>query len=186
MKAALPITPRASRVASADLCVSVRDGGATVRGPSRATIDERRLHCAVAGTPRWLASAAGSKAIGDPAAALLDLYMARGDALLDSLAGAFAFCIVDLERGRTLAAADRMGVWRLHYQHDRGRLLISSSLDTLVQQCETRPAVDLQALYDYVYFHMVPGPATIYRGVQRLLPGHYLHYRQGRVSTHAY
>ena len=124
MKAALPITPRASRVASADLCVSVRDGGATVRGPSRATIDERRLHCAVAGTPRWLASDAGSKAIGDPAAALLDLYMARGDALLDALAGAFAFCIVDLERGRTLAAADRMGVWRLHYQHDRGRLLI--------------------------------------------------------------
>jgi len=186
LTAALPITPRASRVASADLCVSVRDGGATVRGPSRATIDERRLHCAVAGTPRWLASDAGSKAIGDAAATLLDLYMARGDALLDSLAGAFAFCIVDLERGRTLAAADRMGVWRLHYQHDRGRLLISSSLATLVQQCETRPPVDLQALYDYVYFHMIPAPRTIYAGVRTLRRAELLSVDRDRAATGRY
>ena len=126
------------------------------------------------------------KAIGDPAAALLDLYMARGDALLDSLAGAFAFCIVDLERGRTLAAADRMGVWRLHYQHDRGRLLISSSLATLVQQCETRPAVDLQALYDYVYFHMIPAPRTIYAGVRTLRRAELLSVDRDHAATRRY
>ena len=89
---------------------------------------------------------------------------------LDSLAGAFAFCIVDLERGRTLAAADRMGIWRLHYLHDRGRLLVSTSLDALVRECDTRPAVDIQALYDYVYFHMIPAPRTIYAGVRTLAP----------------
>ena len=186
MTAVTPITPRASRVASADLSVSVRDGGATVRGPSHALIDERRLYCAVAGTPRWLASGAGSAAIGDPAAALLDLYMARGDALVGSLAGAFAFCIVDLERGRTLAAADRMGIWRLHYLHDRGRLLVSTSLDALVRECDTRPAVDIQALYDYVYFHMIPAPRTIYAGVRTLRRAELLSVERDHASTRRY
>ena len=30
--------------------------------------------------------------------------------------------------------------------------------------------IDPQALFDYVYFHMIPAPRTIYRGVQRLAP----------------
>jgi asparagine synthase (glutamine-hydrolysing) len=174
------------RVGSADLCVSVRDGAASARGPSRATIDERRLHCAVAGTPFWRGSGARSTAIGDSAAALLDLYMARGDALLDSLAGAFAFCIVDLERGRTLAAADRMGVWRLHYVQERGRLVVASSLDALLRESEARPDVDVQALYDYVYFHMVPAPRTIYAGVRTLRRAELLRVEREVATTHRY
>jgi hypothetical protein len=112
--------------------------------------------------------------------------MARGDALVDSLAGAFAFCIVDLERGRTLAAADRMGIWRLHYLHDRGRLLVSTSLDALVRECDTRPAVDIQALYDYVYFHMIPAPRTIYAGVRTLRRAELLSVERDHASTRRY
>jgi asparagine synthase (glutamine-hydrolysing) len=41
-------------------------------------------------------------------------------------------------------------------------------------------------VYNYVYFHMVPAPGTVYQGQQRLLPGTYLRYRQGRVETQAY
>jgi asparagine synthase (glutamine-hydrolysing) len=177
---------QAARTGDAELCVSVRDGAASARGPSRATIDERRLHCAVAGTPSWSSAGTRSSAIGDPAAALLDLYMARGDALLDSLAGAFAFCIVDLERGRTLAAADRMGIWRLHYVQDRGRLVVASSLDALLRESGSRPAIDLQALYDYVYFHMIPAPRTIYAGVRTLRRAELLRVERHGISTRRY
>ena len=34
------------------------------------------------------------------------------------------------------------------------------------------PAVDPQAIYNYVYFHMVPGPDTVYRGWRRVPAGH--------------
>jgi asparagine synthase (glutamine-hydrolysing) len=176
----------AARTGDADLCVSVRDDAASARGPSRATIDERRLHCAVAGTPFWSTSGTRSAAIGDPAAALLDLYMARGEALLDSIAGAFAFCIVDLDRGRTLAAADRMGIWRLHYLRDRDRLIVASSLDALLRECDARPAIDLQAVYDYVYFHMIPAPRTIYAGVRTLRRAELLSVERHGTSTRRY
>jgi asparagine synthase (glutamine-hydrolysing) len=33
---------------------------------------------------------------------------------------------------------------------------------------------------------MVPSPGTVYRDQQRLLPGHLLHYRQGRIETRPY
>jgi asparagine synthase (glutamine-hydrolysing) len=41
-------------------------------------------------------------------------------------------------------------------------------------------------VYNYVYFHMVPAPGTVHRDQQRLLPGTYLRYRQGRVEVKDY
>ena len=49
-----------------------------------------------------------------------------------------------------------------------------------------KPDIAPQGLYNYVYFHMVPGPGTIYQGQKRLLPGEYLVYRKGRVEISQY
>ena len=102
--------------------------------------------------------------------------------LCTRLSGSFALAILDSRRGEALLATDRMGVHPLLWTLQGEALCFATSADCLRGHAE----VDPQSVYDYVYFHMVPGPATIYRGVQRLLPGHYLHYRQGRISTHAY
>lgn len=102
--------------------------------------------------------------------------------LCAKLSGSFALAILDSRRGEALLATDRMGVHPVLWTMQGEALRFATSADCLREHAE----IDAQSVYNYVYFHMVPGPATIYRGVQRLLPGHYLHYRQGRVSTHAY
>jgi len=48
------------------------------------------------------------------------------------------------------------------------------------------PTIDQQAIYDYVHFHMVPAPRTIHAGRQRLLPGSFLRWSNGKAETQTY
>ena len=108
------------------------------------------------------------------------------DALCAQLSGAFSLCILDETKNEALLAIDRMGTQQMSYQLAAGALVFGSSSDALIRHPLTPGAIDPQGLYNYVYFHMVPGPGTVYRGQERLLPGEYLRYRQGRIDKRAY
>ncbi|GGZ08956.1 asparagine synthetase B family protein [Pseudoduganella plicata] len=120
------------------------------------------------------------------AAALAQQWRHGPEHVCDALAGPFTLCIVDERAGEAVLAIDRMGVQPLTWQLAGEALLFASSADALRVHPLARAAIDAQGLYNYVYFHMVPSPGTIYRGQQRLLPGELLHYRQGRVETRRY
>lgn len=119
-------------------------------------------------------------------AALLSLWKQGAEALCNGLQGAFALAVLDERAGEALLAIDRMGTHPLAWQLVGETLVFGSSADSLVRHPQTPAKVDPQGLYNYVYFHMVPAPGTVYQGQQRLLPGTYLRYRQGRVETQAY
>jgi asparagine synthase (glutamine-hydrolysing) len=46
--------------------------------------------------------------------------------------------------------------------------------------------VDPQAIFDYLYFHAIPSPRTIWKGVYRLPPGHCAHVERGQVVVAPY
>jgi asparagine synthase (glutamine-hydrolysing) len=79
-----------------------------------------------------------------------------------------------------------MGTQPLAYQLAGETLVFASTADALVRHPATPGRIDPQGLYNYVYFHMVPGPGTVYQGQQRLLPGEYLRYRQGTIEKRTY
>jgi asparagine synthase (glutamine-hydrolysing) len=106
--------------------------------------------------------------------------------LCQLLSGAFSLAILDERSGEALLAADRMGIQPLSWQLAGETLVFASSADALLRHPLTPPVLDHQGLYNYVYFHMVPSPGTVYQGQRRLMPGEYLHYRQGRVETKPY
>ncbi len=72
--------------------------------------------------------------------------------------------------GRTFLAVDRFAVRSMCWRVDGNQLRHAERADAL----STRGADQLsaQALYDYLYFHVVPSPQTIFKDVQRLPPGH--------------
>ncbi|MEO8936498.1 MAG: asparagine synthase C-terminal domain-containing protein [Burkholderiaceae bacterium] len=43
-----------------------------------------------------------------------------------------------------------------------------------------------QAIFDYLYFHCIPAPSTVYRGVQRLLAGHALQFDASGIRIAPY
>jgi asparagine synthase (glutamine-hydrolysing) len=144
------------------------------------------IQLAVSGHPRWEHGGSQLTDIQAICPAFLDAYRRHGAEALKSLKGDFALAVLDGERREALLAIDRIGVRNLIYQETRDGLIFGSTADALATHPEVRRELDHQGIYDYVYFHMVPGPATVFRGQTRLLPGHFLHFKQGRASIRAY
>jgi asparagine synthase (glutamine-hydrolysing) len=123
---------------------------------------------------------------GRVAERLAALWPVRGPRCCDALAGAFALCILDQRRGEALLAVDRNGARPMSFQPTRQGLLFASSADAILAHPSADATPDHQGIFNYLYFHMVPAPGTMYRQQQRLLPGEYLHYRAGAMQRGRY
>ena len=71
--------------------------------------------------------------------------------------------------GHPAMAVDRFSTQSLCFRTDGAELQFSARADALASHAGD---LDPQALFDYLYFHAIPSPRTVYRGVQRLPPGH--------------
>ena len=105
---------------------------------------------------------------------ILHLYEERGPACVELLRGMFAFALWDARQQRLFIARDRIGVKPLFYHAEPGRLVFASELRSLKELIGKSPEIDPQAVYDFFGFRYVPAPRTFYRGIEKLLPGHYL------------
>ncbi|MEX1198525.1 MAG: asparagine synthase-related protein [Pseudohongiellaceae bacterium] len=105
--------------------------------------------------------------------ALLDLYATEGKDCLGKLQGSWGVVIVDPRQGRIVLATDRMGRQPVYYRIDGKTVLIGSSLGSL-RQFSGDAGLDAQALYHYLYFHMVPSPDAIVTGFHKLESAHVL------------
>jgi asparagine synthase (glutamine-hydrolysing) len=117
---------------------------------------------------------------------VLRLYESRGTDCLHSLRGMFAFAIWD-ERRRTLfLARDRLGVKPLYYRAGEESLAFASELKGLLQDPDTRRDVDPVAIHHYLTFRYVPSPFSVFQGVAKLPPAHFLMCRDGKVELRRY
>ena len=119
--------------------------------------------------------------MAEVAAHLLDAFLQRGDEAFAMLRGDYAVALIDPAASRAVLAVDRMGVRNISYCEERSGIVFGPSCDALSRHPDVRRDVEPQALYDYVYFHMVPGPTTVYRRQRRLLPGHLVDAARGRT-----
>jgi len=113
-------------------------------------------------------------------------YARMGTGVLTTLSGACALAVLGARGGDALLAIDRMGTRPLCYCVVAGTLVFGSTLDAISAFPGSAAKIDRQAIYDYVYFHMVPGPHTIHAGRHRLLPGSFLLWRNGEFRTSPY
>jgi len=108
---------------------------------------------------------------------IVHLYEDLGLACLERLRGMFAFALWDSRTRRLLLARDRLGVKPLFYRTSAGALAFASELRAMAELGGSHGRsleLDPQAIYDFFGFRYVPAPSTFYKGVLKLLPGHYL------------
>ncbi|WP_334188576.1 asparagine synthetase B family protein [Noviherbaspirillum sp.] len=117
---------------------------------------------------------------------LAAVWRDRAEQACACLTGAFSLCIIDEANGQALLAIDRMGIHPLIYQIVDNCLVFGSSADAINQHPRTKAEIDPQGLFNYVYFHMIPGPGTVYKDQQRLLPGECLIFKNGDVQKRRY
>ena len=94
--------------------------------------------------------------------------------------GDFAVAI-KLDDGRSFLAIDRFAIRTLCYRIDEHGIAFAERADQL-----GATELDPQAIFDYLYFHVIPSPRTIFKGVSRLPPAHCARYEKGKLTVAPY
>jgi asparagine synthase (glutamine-hydrolysing) len=137
------------------------------------------------GEPRFTDSRLAALAREQGAAAAWQAALKQGaTAAAAGIGGDFAVGLTDAA-GRTFLAVDRFSVQTLCYRLIDGRLHFAARADELAALSPVA-SIDPQAIYDYLYFHVVPSPRTVFQGVHRLPPAHCAWFEQGQLTVTPY
>ncbi|WP_235925667.1 asparagine synthase (glutamine-hydrolyzing) [Pontibacter burrus] len=114
---------------------------------------------------------------------VLQLYITHGQKFLKKLHGFFSFAIYDAAEQSLFIARDRFGEKPLLYYRDSDQFLFGSELKALMQLGMPQE-LDYTSLYQYLQLTYIPAPATILKGVKKLMPGHSLFIHNEKVQHH--
>lgn len=117
---------------------------------------------------------------------IVHLYEEFGERCLEKMKGMFAFALWDSSEKKLLLARDRLGIKPLYYAMARGGIVFSSELKAMRRLKWLDFTIDPQALHDYLTYKYVPAPMTIFRDIQKLMPGHALLCRRGEARLFKY
>ncbi len=117
---------------------------------------------------------------------VLRAFIQWDTACIEKLRGMFAFAIWCESRRRLVLVRDRMGIKPLYYAR-RGRdLYFGSEMKAIFCHPEVNRYIDLNALDTYLGLNYVPGSHTLAEGVLKLMPGCFLTWNDGEISSHRY
>lgn len=118
---------------------------------------------------------------------ILHLYSEYGRDCIHHLRGMFAFAIWDAKKRELFVARDRLGVKPLYYvQSDDGSLYFASEIKALLEAGAIKPEINFDVLPDQFANHGTSGDETLFVGVYRLLPGHTLLWKDGKLDIREY
>jgi asparagine synthase (glutamine-hydrolysing) len=118
--------------------------------------------------------------------AIVHAYEEYGPGCVDRFEGMFAFAIYDKVRHDLFIARDRLGKKPLFWAIFGGVLHFGSEIKALAASPAFDDTVDLSALEGYLSLGYFLAPNTVYRHVQKLMPGHWLRMNNGQVTTRKY
>ncbi|MEQ1642477.1 MAG: asparagine synthase (glutamine-hydrolyzing) [Pyrinomonadaceae bacterium] len=114
---------------------------------------------------------------------ILHLYEEYGRDCVEHLRGMFAFAIWDKTKQELFIARDRLGVKPLYYVNDdQGNLFFASEIKALLEAGAVKPQINFNALPDQLANHGTSGDETLYVGVKRLMPGHTMVWKDGKLD----
>jgi asparagine synthase (glutamine-hydrolysing) len=141
----------------------------------------------VYGNPRWTDRESAEFCVAHGlAASIARAYRRDGADFLRRLKGSFALAVLANDGLDALLAIDRIGAASITYCMQRGVLVFASNADSLNRHPASAAPLNRQSLFNYVYFHMVPGNATISEDQWRLAPGTYVALRAGKPVIASY
>ncbi|MBU3948468.1 MAG: asparagine synthase (glutamine-hydrolyzing) [Proteobacteria bacterium] len=113
---------------------------------------------------------------------MLHAYAEWGLSGLRRFEGIFAFALWDPSQERLILMRDRFGVKPLFVSRNGSRLVFGSEIKVLFASGDIDNSIDDQALAEYLWYGNAYEDRTIYRGVNSLLPGHWLVAEKGKLT----
>ncbi len=105
---------------------------------------------------------------------ILHGYEEWGIDCLQQFRGMFAFGLWDNRLKRLFLARDRLGKKPLVYVHRNGKFGFASEMKALLQIPWVERKINPSAIHHYLTYQYIPAPETIFEGIKKLPPAHYL------------
>ncbi len=118
--------------------------------------------------------------------ALAEGFRRYGRQVLEQLYGEFGLCILKPDENYALLAIDRIGIRPLAYTIANQMLVFGSQIGSILAHPSITGSIDPQGIFNYLYFHMIPSPGTIFQDIYKLQPGEYIEYVNGNVHQQFY
>lgn len=103
-------------------------------------------------------------------------------ATLAELNGMFAFALWDRQQGELILARDRAGEKPLYYGMQGGYLLFASELKAITAHPAFEATINRDAVASFMHLGYVPAPSSIWQGIRKLPPAHWLAFRPGNET----
>ncbi|MBP5313897.1 MAG: asparagine synthase (glutamine-hydrolyzing) [Eggerthellaceae bacterium] len=113
-------------------------------------------------------------------------YEAWGVGVFEKLRGMFAIAIWDDNNKQLVCARDLFGIKPFYYQHLEGRLIYGSEIKAFLAHPGFKKELNEAMLPQYLCFEYMNDSQTMFADVHKLLPGHYLIYKDGRISIECF
>jgi asparagine synthase (glutamine-hydrolysing) len=140
-------------------------------------------YCLVLGAPRRFGAAQSSRLSPDE---ILAGYRTTGPDFVNQLAGGFGIVVHDAVSQRTLLAIDRFGIYPIAYRLLDNAVVFGRFADEVAKLLPDGERLSSQALFDYLFFHVIPGDATVFEGIRRLEAAHLAEFANGQWMVRRY
>lgn len=117
---------------------------------------------------------------------LVHLYEEKGMDMINDLRGMFAFVIYDLNNKELYAVRDFFGIKPFYYSIINQNLIFGSEIKSFLEYPEFKKEVNEVALENYLSFQYSVLEETFFKGVFKLMPGHYLKFKNGEIDIKRY
>lgn len=119
---------------------------------------------------------------GSDTEVILYLYLEFGDKVFSMIHGMFSIAIYDFRNKKLLLARDRMGKKPLYWGLYDNTLLFASEPKALFKHEKFKKEIDLNSLNKYFQFEYIPTPRSIYKGLNKLEPGHFIEFKNNNIK----
>ncbi len=113
---------------------------------------------------------------------IVHAYEQWGHACVKRFNGMFAFALWDSRKRELFLARDHLGIKPLYYATRGRQFLFASEIKALLQHPDCPRALDLKALAELFTFRYVPSPKTLFDGIAKLPPAHFMIVSQAGIQ----
>jgi asparagine synthase (glutamine-hydrolysing) len=113
---------------------------------------------------------------------IVHAYEQYGPDAVQRFRGMFAFAVWDQPARTLFCCRDRLGIKPLYYWFSGRVFVFASEIKALLEHPDVSPALDPDALDEYLAFGYLSSEKTLFHGIRKLMPGHHLTLRVGDDS----
>lgn len=105
---------------------------------------------------------------------IIHAYEQWGTGCVQRFIGMFAFALWDSRKNKLWVCRDRLGIKPLYYAWDGNTLVCASEVKALLATGMVKTGINERVLDAYFSVGYVPGPDTMFSGIIKLQPGHFM------------